>query len=32
MEARGVDCGDIGGKRDWKMVVVSDSRCLGTVG
>lgn len=22
-------CGEIGGKSDWKMVVVRDSRCLG---
>lgn len=22
-------CGEIGGKRDWKIVVVRDSRCLG---
>ena len=27
-----MDCGDIGGNKDWKMVVVSDSRCLGTAG
>ena len=24
-------CGEIGGKRDWKIVVVRDSRCLGTL-
>ena len=30
MEERGVDCGDIGGNRDWNIVVVRDSRCLGT--
>lgn len=24
-------CGEIGGKRDWKIVVVSDSRCRGTL-
>ena len=32
MEERGVVCGEMGGKRDWKIVVVRDSRCLGTVG
>ena len=29
MEESGVACGDIGGKRDWNMVVTRDSRCLG---
>lgn len=29
MEVSGVVCGEIGGKRDWKIVVVRDSRCLG---
>lgn len=29
MEVNGVVCGEIGGKRDWKMVVTRDSRCLG---
>ena len=32
MEESGVAWGDIGGNKDWKTVVVSDSRCLGTVG
>ena len=32
MEDKGVDWGDIGGNRDWKMVVVRDSRCFGTAG
>ena len=31
MEDNEVDCGDIGGKRDWKIVVARDSRCFGTV-
>ena len=31
MELSGVVCGEIGGKRDWKTVVVSCSRCLGIV-
>jgi hypothetical protein len=26
-----VVCGEIGGKRDWNIVVVRDSRCLGTL-
>lgn len=30
MEESGVVCGDIGGNKDWKIVVVSDSRCFGT--
>lgn len=30
MEESGVVCGEIGGKRDWKMVVTRDSRCRGT--
>lgn len=32
MEESGVVCGDIGGNKDWNIVVVSDSRCLGTAG
>lgn len=32
MEERGVDCGDIGGNKDWNIVVVRDSRCFGTAG
>jgi hypothetical protein len=30
MDESGVVCGEIGGKSDWKIVVVRDSRCLGT--
>lgn len=29
MEVSGVVCGEMGGKRDWKTVVIRDSRCLG---
>jgi len=29
IEERGVRCGEMGGKRDWKTEVVRDSRCLG---
>lgn len=29
MEDRGVVCGEMGGKRDWKTVVESCSRCFG---
>lgn len=29
MDVSGVVCGEIGGKRDWKTVVMRDSRCLG---
>lgn len=31
MEESGVVCGEIGGKRDWNIVVVSCSRCFGTL-
>jgi len=29
MDESGVACGEMGGKRDWKIDVVKDSRCLG---
>lgn len=29
MEGSGVRCGEMGGKSDWKVDVVRDSRCLG---
>ena len=32
MELSGVAWGEIGGNRDWKTVVVKDSRCLGRAG
>ena len=32
MDDRGVDCGEIGGNSDWKIVVVRDSRCFGMAG
>ena len=32
IEDRGVECGTIGGKSDWKTVVVRFSRCFGTAG
>ena len=32
MEERGVACGLRGGNMDWKIVVTSVSRCLGTAG
>ena len=32
MELRGVVWGEMGGKRDWNIVVVRDSRCFGTAG
>jgi hypothetical protein len=31
IEESGVVCGEIGGKRDWNIVVTRDSRCLGTL-
>ena len=31
IDLRGVFWGLMGGKRDWKAVVVMDSRCLGTL-
>lgn len=30
MDLREVCCGEMGENRDWKIVVVSDSRCFGT--
>lgn len=31
IEESGVVCGEMGGKRDWNMVVTRDSRCFGTL-